>query len=104
MVIGKLEELTLMAALRAGSEALPSEIYQRVQGGQKSAAFGAVYTTLTRLTVKGFLKETVRRDDAGRERRAFTISAGGRAALAEALQATAKIGGLSLGGWDVAVE
>jgi hypothetical protein len=101
-VIGKLEELTLLACLRAGAEALPSSIYERVLTGQKSAAFGAVYTTLTRLRDKKFLEEGAKVDGAGRERRTFTITGSGRSALAEALNAAATVGGFpTLGGADV---
>jgi predicted transcriptional regulator len=98
MVIGKLEEFILMASLRAGPEALPSQIYLRVCEGQPKAAFGAVYTTLTRLEKKKLLAETSRVDDAGKKRRAFTITGTGRSALQEALQATASIGGYPVPG------
>lgn len=100
-MIGKLEELTLLACLRAGREAVPSEIYARVIEGQKGAAFGAVYTTLSRLAAKRFLKETAIKDEAGRARRAFTINAAGRQALQEALDATQVIGQFLPGGRDV---
>jgi len=92
-MIGKLEELTLLACLRAGREALASEIYVRVAEGQTKAAFGAVYTTLTRLKDKKFVSETSIADNAGRSRRAFSITGQGKSALAEALEASAKIGG-----------
>lgn len=102
-MIGKLEELTLMACVRAGDEAVPSAIYERVLQGQESAAFGAVYTTLTRLAKKGMLAEGVRLE-AGRERRVFTITGAGRKALAEAVTAVAKVGGYAPGGLDVVAE
>jgi predicted transcriptional regulator len=101
-VIGKLEELTLLACLRAGNDALASAIYERVLSGQQNAAFGAVYTTLTRLTKKKLLDESAVKDGRGRERRGFTITGAGRRALAEALNASATVGGLSqAGGADV---
>lgn len=101
-MIGKLEELTLLACLRAGEDALPSAIYERVLSGQKTAAFGAVYTTLTRLRDKKFLAEGAKVDSAGRDRRTFTITGTGRTALAEALNASAAVGGFpNLGGTDV---
>jgi hypothetical protein len=96
-MIGKLEEIVLMACVRAGSDSIPSAIYERVLAGQKSAAFGAVYTTLGRMALKGLVEEGSR-DHGGRLRRTFTITGKGRASLDEAIQATARIGGFSIGG------
>jgi len=101
-MIGKLEELTLLACIRAGENALPSAIYARVLAGQRSAAFGAIYTTLDRLAKKEFLSESTVVDASGRERRAFTISGKGRLALSEALRASAAVGQFDpMGGLDV---
>lgn len=100
-MIGKLEEIVLMALVRTGSDAVPSAVYERVTQGQKSAAFGAVYTTLGRMAAKGLVTEGVREVN-GRERRTFTITGKGRAALDEALNATATIGGFKVGGYGVA--
>lgn len=104
-MIGKLQELILMACVRAGPEALPSEIYERVSDGRPGAAFGAVYTTLGRMAGKaGLVEESVKVDEAGRERRAFTVTQRGRAELAAAVRATAVIGGYQIGGgFDVAL-
>ena len=97
-MIGKLEELTLLACLRAGNDALASAVYERVVGGQPNAAFGAVYTTLTRLTKKKLLEESSIKDGRGRDRRGFSITGAGRRALAEALNASATVGGFSPAG------
>jgi len=97
-VIGKLEELTLLAVMRAGEAALASEVYANVLKGHQTAAFGAVYTTLTRLAKKGLVEEVATTDDKRRQRRGFSISAGGRSALAEALEASASVGGWGKGG------
>jgi DNA-binding PadR family transcriptional regulator len=99
-MIGKLEELVLLGALRAGPSALASEVYERVLLGQPKASFGKVYTTLERLTVKGLLDEVARSDGKARARRGFTISGSGRMALADALDASAAVGGYSSNGGD----
>ncbi|PZQ56252.1 MAG: hypothetical protein DI555_06460 [Novosphingobium pentaromativorans] len=98
-MIGKLEELTLLALIRSGADALASDVFARVIQGQSSAAFGAVYTTLTRLVTKGLVEETSVADDQGRKRRAFTISTGGRSALSEAISASAVVGGWETPAW-----
>jgi len=92
-MIGKLEELTLLACIRAGDDALPSAIYRRLLAGQKNAAFGAIYTTLGRMADKKLVAESTTIDDHGRERRTFTITGEGRTALQEALSASQKIAG-----------
>lgn len=101
-MIGKLEELTLLACIRSGESALASEIYARVCLGQTSAAFGAVYTTLSRLVKKEMVRETEVIDNMGRSRRGFSITGSGREALDDALSASEKVGGISWGGRDVA--
>jgi len=97
-MIGKLEELVLAASMRAGSEAVANDIYGYVLNGHPKIAFGAVYTTLTRLAKKKLVDETSITDDQGRQRRGFTINGGGRDALQEALEASAKVGGWKIGG------
>ena len=100
-MIGKFEELTLMACLRVGQNGVPSDIYSRLLEGQHEVAFGAIYTTLNRLADKRLLDRGTLIDDAGRRRKTFTINGAGRAALSEAVNATAKIGGFSVpGGFD----
>jgi len=100
-MLGKLEEEVLLAALQAGEGSLPSEIYARIvqaAGARKLPAFGAVYTTLGRMTAKGLLNEKKKQDAAGRGRRAFTVSASGRQALNDAMSRIQALGGFSLAG------
>ena len=92
-MVGKLEELVLAAAIRAGENALASEIFERLVIGKPDAAFGAVYTTLTRLTTKGYVEERKKTDEAGRDRRTFSVTGIGRLALIESYNATASIAG-----------
>lgn len=100
-MLGKLEEEVLLAALQAGENAMPSEIYARLEaaeGARKRPAFGAVYTTLGRMTVKGLLVEKPRQDDVGRTRRAFTVSGQGRLALTASMNRIQSLGGFALAG------
>lgn len=98
-MIGKLEELTLLALARTRGDALANEVFSFVVQGQASAAFGAVYTTLTRLSRKGLVEETIVADEQGRKRRGFKITGGGRAALLEAITASASVGGWEVPAW-----
>ena len=97
-MIGKLEELTLLACLRAGDAAVPSAIYERLSEALsgKAPGFGAVYTTLDRMAAKGLLNEGKATDAQKRSRRTFTISGAGQAALAESLTPTRALGGFSV--------
>lgn len=92
-MIGKLEELTLLAVLRSGDNSLANDVYALVGRGQPGVAFGAVYTTLTRLVKKKLLTEMSVIDEKGRERRGFSITGSGSAALQEAINASASVGG-----------
>ena len=97
-MIGKFEELTLLAVMRTGPSALPATVYERLRLGQHKAAFAATYTTLGRLADKGLLDERRIVDESGRDRRTFTINGAGQTALSEALSATQAVGGFSFGG------
>ena len=100
-MLGKLEEEVLLAAVQAGDGALPSEIFARMEAAatrHRAPAFGAVYTTLGRMVVKGLLTEKSKLDTANRTRRAFTVSAEGRLALSESMRRIQSLGGFALAG------
>jgi len=100
-MLGKLEEEVLLATLQAGQNSLPSEIYIRfgaAASGRKALAFGAVYTTLTRMVAKGLLTEDSRVDDSGRQRRTFTVNAAGRSALHNSIDRLRNLGAFALAG------
>lgn len=101
-MIGKLEEIVLLATVRCGANAMPSGIYERivetVPNGEKSPAFGAVYTTITRMAAKGMLTESTVTDDRGRSRKAFSVSASGMRSLSFGLQQSAALGGYVMTG------
>lgn len=101
-MIGKFEEHCLLALLRAGPAATASQVYEvladKIGEGFK---FGAVYTTLDRMTDKKWVKvETRAPVDGGRTRRHFTISGEGRKALDASLTETSRLSaGLDLPGF-----
>lgn len=101
-MLGKLEETILLATLRAGEKAVPSSIHgvmvESVQPGEREPAFGAVYTTLARMSDKGLLSTGTMTDEKGRARKTFTVTAQGRRALDASLQMTKRLGGFVLAG------
>jgi DNA-binding PadR family transcriptional regulator len=98
-MLGKLEIEVLLASIQAGEGALPSEIYARIEAsGGKSPAFGAVYTTLTRMVAKGLLSEKSKLDSAGRTRRAFTPTPAGKHAINDSMNRFRNLGGYALAG------
>ncbi len=101
-MIGKLEELVLLATLKTGSQALPSQVFEQVVAGVvdggREASFGAIYTTLTRMASKGLITESKVTDSSGRQRRAFTVNAAGRNALSQSVSSIRNLGGFALAG------
>lgn len=101
-MLGKLEEVIIMATLRSGGNAMPSAIYDIIVGstapGTKEQAFGAVYTTLNRMAAKNLLTAGTVVDEKGRERKTFTVTAAGQRALQESLHPINVLGGHGLVG------
>ena len=94
-MIGKGEELALLALVRAGPDAYAAQVYKELEKNlDKAPAFAALYTTLDRMTKKGLVKESPQVDV--KNRRLFTISGAGREALKEALVATYALGGFMI--------
>lgn len=91
-MIGKFEELALLALIRAGPASHAAKVYNALEAGlQKAPQFAALYTALDRLAKKGMVTETKDKADP-RGKRLFTITSEGRAALDEALRAAAALG------------
>lgn len=105
-MIGKFEELCLLALVRAGPGSTPAHIYEVLcDQAEQEFKFGAVYTTLDRMEAKGWVKVENRTPIAGgKKRRHFTISGEGQDALNSSLQGTRKLAnglgipGFALGG------
>lgn len=91
-MIGKFEELTLLALIRSGPSANAASVYQVMEAGvQRPPAFAALYTALDRLTKKGLVSERKDPNDP-RGRRLFTITGAGRASLSESVNAARNLG------------
>jgi hypothetical protein len=100
-MIGKLEELVLLAVIKAGSQVVPSVAYEHFLGAAnngKSASFGSFYTTLERLSKKGLLKMEPISEEGGRSRKSYTISSSGRIAVSDSVGSSFRLGALALAG------
>lgn len=90
-MIGKFEELVLLALLKSGPKSHAAKIYEVLEAAlPDTTAFAACYTALDRMTKKGMISETKDEDDR-RSKRLFTITGEGRRALDEAVNATRAI-------------
>lgn len=89
--LGELEQMLLWAVLRLGDDAYGLAVRDELEAtAGRSAARGAVYTTLDRLVGKGYLDSRLADADenrAGRPRRYFSVTDDGRRALREARDA-----------------
>ncbi len=94
-LLGELEQLVMLAAMRLGGQAYAVAIRDEieVQTGI-SLGRGSVYVALDRLDRKGFLESEFSDptpERGGKAKRCFTLTASGRRALARADQAIAKM-------------
>lgn len=96
-MIGKFEELTLSALIKAGPNANAAKVFgvlERVL--EKLPPFAALYTALDRMVKKGLVSEA--RDEADpRNRRLFSITSSGLKAYSEAVNATRAIEAIDFG-------
>ena len=90
-MIGKFEELTLLALIKAGPESHAAKVFEVLEGSlPNTTAFAALYTALDRMVKKGLVSESKDENDK-RAKRLFTITGEGRRALDEAVNATRAI-------------
>lgn len=95
-MLGKTEELVLLATHKSGVKSTASEIYSIVEQTLsktmgKTVAFGAIFTTLERLAKKGLLKyekDAPRADYGGRSPRLYSLSSDGARELSRSLNVT----------------
>lgn len=94
-MIGKTEEIVLLAAIKAGLGCTAADIYKQIAEAYsgRPPAFGAVFTTLQRMEKKGWVSVEVRDDDKGKERKHFQVQMEGRSALLEGIEVTQSLGG-----------
>ena len=101
-MLGELEQLVIMAVLRAGDEAYGVSVQREIeQRAGRALTLGTVHKTLARLEQKGLLTShdgdptPVR---GGRRKRYFAVTAAGRLTLKDALEMTRRMArGLDLG-------
>lgn len=90
-MIGKFEEIALLALVKSGPRSHAAKVFRVIEDTQeKLPAFAALYTALDRMAAKGLVSETKDSNDK-RAKRLFTISAEGQRALSEALSASRAI-------------
>ena len=95
-MLGRFEELVLMALINAKDELTIAEIYEVLSNKGKRAAFGAIYTTLDRMGEKKFVtrrKGVALPERGGKARYYYKITNGGRATLIETQQTAASWAG-----------
>ena len=103
-MLGELEQLVMLAVLRAGTDAYGVSIRREIEArAGRALTLGTVHKTLTRLEDKQLLEShpgdptPVR---GGRRKRMFTVTRSGRVALRESLEITRRMArGLDLG-WE----
>jgi DNA-binding PadR family transcriptional regulator len=88
-MIGKFEELTLLALMKAGPDSHAAKVYAAMEEKlSKVPNFAALYTALDRMAKKRLVKERQSSGKEGRAKRLFTITGEGRLALDEAVNAS----------------
>jgi DNA-binding PadR family transcriptional regulator len=91
-MINKLEELILFIVLRGRGEATAGDIQEKLtEAAKKEQSFGAVFTSLDRMSAKKLVKWRKGTPDerrGGRAPRLYEITAVGRKALDESVRAT----------------
>lgn len=92
-MIGRLEEQTLMALVRAGPASHAAKVYDVLEESiPNPPQFASLFITLNRMADKGLV--TAKKDDStGRTLRLFTISGEGVRALNESATAFHRLGG-----------
>jgi DNA-binding PadR family transcriptional regulator len=103
-VLGELEQLVMLAAMRAGDEAYGATVLAEIERATgRTPTLATVHTTLARLEAKGLVSSWLGEPTAqrgGRRKRHFAVTPAGRQAVREALAGIGRLArGLSVG-WD----
>lgn len=87
--LGEFEIMLLAALMRLGDQAYGVSVRQEIERrGGRSVSIGAVYTTLSRLERKGYVKSSLGAPSAvrgGRAKRFFRVTTAGADALKKAM-------------------
>jgi PadR family transcriptional regulator, regulatory protein PadR len=93
--LGEFEQLVLLAILRLRPDAYGMAIRREIEErAQRPTSLGALYLTLERLEVKGFISSElgdVTPERGGRAKRFFSLNASGQQALKESMEAVHKM-------------
>ena len=93
--LGEFEQCLLLAVVHLGDDAYGVTIRQEVeQRTQRDIALGAMYTSLGRLELKGYLRSEMSDptpERGGRSKRYFTLTAAGATALRHSHQRLARM-------------
>ena len=103
-MLGELEQLVLLAVLRAGADAYGVSIQREIATrAGRDLTLGAVHKTLARLEAKGMVESYTGEPTpvrGGRRKRHFALTIEGHAALRHSLEITRRMArGLDLG-WE----
>jgi predicted transcriptional regulator len=103
VMLPKLEEMILLAVLKHGPDVTAGDVQAALsQAAGREQGFGAVFTTLDRLTDKKYVKwkkGTPEERRGGRAPRLYTVTGTGQAVLISSLRTTHNLAaGLEVGG------
>lgn len=103
-MLGEFEQVVLLAVLRVGSEAYGVSIRRELRNQiRRDVTLATVYTTLARLETKGLLTARLGEptpERGGRRKKYYDVTAAGRRALAQSVEALRRMTrGLDLG-WE----
>jgi|SRR5678815_3650085 DNA-binding PadR family transcriptional regulator len=94
-LLGTLEQIVLLAAMRLGDQAYGMTIRDEIEKRTgRDMSFGAVYVTLQRLEEKGFVSSRLGEPTAergGRAKRFFQVTTNGRQAVRRVQEAVASM-------------
>ena len=82
--LGEFEHLVLLAIVRAGGRAGGADIYAEIErASERAISLPAIHVTVARLEKKGYVRlgGTVPREQGGRPRQLFEVTAAGLAAM-----------------------
>ena len=93
--LGEFEQLLLLAVVHLGDAAYGVTIRREIEARTgRDVAIGALYTSLSRLEQKGFVRSTMSEPTAergGRSRRHFELASAGAAALRQSRERLARM-------------
>ena len=91
-MLGKLEEAVLISAICVGEGATGAQVHAMLcDKGRVERSFQAVWTTLGRMTDKGYLVKDATPGETGKVMKRFAVTKEGKRALRESLLTTERL-------------